>query len=90
MHNEIHPQKNDIVSFATTQMELHLFSRNEANQAWETNTTRSPYACAGNTKENFLEQDSRMGKVGMNRALINGPRLQLNESKKYCAECDYR
>lgn len=90
MHNEIHPQKNGIVSFATTQMELQLFSRNEANQAWETNTTRSPYACAGNTKENFLEQDSRMGKVGMSRALINRPRLQLNEGKKYCAGCDYR
>lgn len=41
-------------------------------------------------KENFLEQDSRMGKVGMSRALINGPRLQLNEGKKYCAGCGYR
>lgn len=90
MHNEIHPQKKDIVSSATTQMQLQIFSRNEANQAWETNTTRSPYACAGDTKKNFLEQGSRLEKVGMSRALINGTRLQLNESKKYCAGCDYK
>lgn len=41
-------------------------------------------------KKNFLEQGSRLGKVGMSRALINGTRLQLNESKKYCAGCDYK
>lgn len=35
MHNEIQPQKNDIVSSATTLRESQIFSRNEANQAWK-------------------------------------------------------